>query len=363
MDNKSAYKTQKLLAVLPPIVKEYYYSVLYDKSELTALHYISYISSFIDSRFCRNSSNEFYKYVTPADIQNYIDASVGGNSIKASEYTAFNSFFTFLCNNDYIAKNPVAQVKRASTNNIELKSLSRTLTCSDLCNIINAIKNSSDRHVKRNIAIIYLIVAEGLKVGTIINLNLNNYNSTTGELIFNDSNMSRIKILCPNSRAAIDSWLNYRRSYFTTDDPALFISATNQRLTDEGVRKMIRNNLKDAHLDAGLTSENFRTTMANGFLKIGYPIESIREYLGHKDSRATYQLLDSLEKNESGPNAEEERQAIMQILGNETTGETNEQMVSYEEYMTLKMEYEELKAKYDAFMEKYALILLLFDKE
>jgi site-specific recombinase XerD len=104
---KAETKTRAMLAALPEIYTEFYYSMRASKkSYTTMIVYLRYVKNFMDFVTHNKPSNDFYKTVTSSDIEQYLISLETrevngqivrtGDNIQATRWSALNTFFNFL---------------------------------------------------------------------------------------------------------------------------------------------------------------------------------------------------------------------------------------------------------------------------
>ena len=175
-------KIEQKINTFPIVIKDfYYYLVASEKSYTTIKTYINYISSFMN--FCTDGKyqEDFYKTVTPTMINTYMSSirykrnSKGevvkvGNEIRATRWSALNTFFTYLKANNLIDNNPLEKTFRPPCK----KDKGVTYLTENEINIcLNNIKEDKNkRFVNRDMCIISLGISIGLRVSAIAQINI-----------------------------------------------------------------------------------------------------------------------------------------------------------------------------------------------
>jgi len=71
------------------------------------------------------------------------------------------------------------------------------------------------------------------------------------------------------------------RSSITSDSPALFLNASGERLSTQGIANIISQFRKDAGIERRITPHMLRHTVATLLLRNGVDIRVVQEFLGH----------------------------------------------------------------------------------
>ncbi len=140
------------------------------------------------------------------------------------------------------------------------------------------------RTASRDIALIYLLLDTGLRVGEASRLNIQDVDLITGEIVvapFGDSNRktkSRIVYLGRNSKRALWHYLSKRNNSDSTEP--LFLSERNRRLDANAIRCL----LTDLGRNAGVTNchpHRFRHYFCVEYLRAGGDIFTLQKQTGH----------------------------------------------------------------------------------
>jgi site-specific recombinase XerD len=116
-------KIENKLVDLPQVFTEFYNDMRGDRKSFNTIDtYINYVASFMNYISDDGLKEDFYKKVTTPTIKQYlvslqtrnVDGQTvrTGDDIQATRWSALNTFFIFLINNDYIKENPMTKTKR-----------------------------------------------------------------------------------------------------------------------------------------------------------------------------------------------------------------------------------------------------------
>ena len=306
-ENKIIGKIEEKLSTLPLIFSEFYsYMEADQKSYASMKHYIEYVSDFMDAVAKDDTRDEFYKYVTVSEIREYIISLrrriekgkevKNSDSIQAARWSALNTFFNFLVMDDYLDTNPMVKTRRPR-NRTEKPIV--YLEQDEIDCILERIRSESKtQFVNRDLAIITLGIGTGIRVGALVQINVSDIDFKDNTIhVIEKGGKERYLKFGTKTRNILSAWLIDRSTYFSdavTD--ALFISQWKQRLTDEGVRKLI-NKYADGINGKHVTAHTMRKSAATNLAKAGVDIQTIADMLNHSNIQTTRRYAAVLNEN------------------------------------------------------------------
>ena len=306
-ENKLKNKIEGKLETLPSIFFTFYkYMEADQKSYASIKHYIEYISDFMDVVATEEHKNDFYKYVTVSQIREYIVSLrrriedgkevKNSDSIQATRWSALNSFFNFLVMDDYIEINPMTKTKRPK-NKTEKPIV--YLEEDEINSVLDKIRSESKpQFVNRDLAIVILGIATGIRVGALVQTNVEDIDFINNTIhVIEKGDKERYLKFGTNARNVLSAWLIDRTTYFSdAETNALFISQWRRRLTDEGVRKLI-NKYADGINGKHITAHTMRKSTATNLAKAGVDIQTIADMLNHQNIQTTRRYAAVLNEN------------------------------------------------------------------
>ena len=181
----------------------------------------------------------------------------------------FSSFFSWLEDEDYIAKSPVRRIHKVRTDTLvkEVLSDENIETLRDSCN------------EPRDLAMIDLLLSTGVRVGELVKMNRDDIDFQERQCkVFGKGNKEREVYFNARTKIHLQRYLESR----TDDNPALFVtlSKPHTRLTISGVEVRLRKMGKVVHIDK-VHPHKFRRTLATMAIDRGMPIEQVQKLLGH----------------------------------------------------------------------------------
>jgi len=176
----------------------------------------------------------------------------------------------------------------------------RSLTQQEIRLLIATCKRDKTIIGKRDLAIIALMLATGLRRSEVINLNIADYNTRNGELVVmaGKGNKQRIAYIQKAPRQLIRLWLNCRGM----DEGTIFYSinnnqALNKKMTSQSVYDMLKKRSTQAKINH-CSPHDLRRTFVTKLLESGVDLNTVRQLAGHSDIQTTarYDLRDTKEQ-------------------------------------------------------------------
>lgn len=228
-------------------------------------------------RFIANKIGKNYLELTVTDIQTFlaIQMSEGKSISHLNNFRRIlSSFYTFLVENDILAKNPIKLIKPIKNAKRLVKPFSE-----------EEIEKMRNVATIRERALIEFLFSTGCRVSELVNLNRDDINFGTKQLrVIGKGNKERVVFLNATASMYLQQYLKSR----TDDNPALFVSLDepHDRVQKSGIEIIVRRlgracGIEKAH------PHRFRHTVATAALKRGMPIELVQKMLGHESIDTT----------------------------------------------------------------------------
>ena len=296
IENKIQKKIEEKIQKLPRVFEDFYNYLESDgKSYGTCERYIDYVCDFMKYTSNGQSAEDFYKRVSVADVRAYISSLrrrnergeeiKNGDSIQAARWSALNTFYNFLVMDDYIETNPMTKTKRPKDKTTkEIVYLEKD----EINQILDKIReDEQNKFMNRDLAIVILGISTGLRVGALVQINVEDIDFRTNTIkVWEKGGKERAIKFGNNTRAILSQWIMDRETYFEKiDTDALFISQWRDRITTEGLRKVLKKYTKD--LDKHITPHSLRKSCATQAYMSGTDIRTIANMLGHNSTSTT----------------------------------------------------------------------------
>lgn len=188
-----------------------------------------------------------------------------------------SSFFSWLEEEDYILKSPMRRIHKIKTKTVVKNTISD-----------EGIERLRD-HCKeiRDLAMIDLLYSTGIRVGELVNLNINDIDLEGREcVVYGKGDKERKVYFDAKAKVHLKEYIDGRGD----ENEALFVTldAPFDRLKISGVEIRLRQMGRKLQLDR-IHPHKFRRTMATRAIDKGMPIEQVQKILGHSQIDTTMQ--------------------------------------------------------------------------
>jgi len=140
----------------------------------------------------------------------------------------------------------------------------------------------------RNLVILELMFATGLRVGEISSIDVKDFLFKESLLkVKGKGGRERLAFIVDEYTIGVLSDYVSARTRIETDCPALFLNATGTRLSPQGIANMLTQIRRDKGIDRHVTPHMLRHTVATLLLRNGVDIRVVQEFLGHASIATT----------------------------------------------------------------------------
>ena len=200
---------------------------------------------------------------------------------RARKIATIRSFYKYLTlKTKQLDTNPVADLDSPKAP----KTLPRYLTLEESQRLLSSIDG---KNKERDYCIICIFLNCGLRISEIVGLNVSDIHGDNLRIL-GKGNKQRVVYLNEATSAAINDWLEVRKTLVPEYEPALFVSNRRTRMARDTVHIMVKNSLSRAGLDATqYSSHKLRHTAATLMLQNGVDVRTLQEVLGHEHLNTT----------------------------------------------------------------------------
>ena len=244
-------------------------------SERTIKYYkttVEHLLSLIEVSVRKITTEEIREY-----LSNYQKKNNCSNATIDNVRRNISSFFSWLEEEDYILKSPMKRIHKIKTKTV-VKSI-----ISD-----EGIEKLRDNcKEKRDLAIIDLLYSTGIRVGELVNLNIDDIDFEGREcVVYGKGDKERRVYFDAKTKVHLKEYIEDR----TDDNTALFVTldAPFERLKISGVEIRLRKLGRELNLER-IHPHKFRRSMATRAIDKGMPIEQVQKILGHSQIDTTMQ--------------------------------------------------------------------------
>lgn len=140
----------------------------------------------------------------------------------------------------------------------------------------------------RNLALVDLLFATGMRVGEVSSLNIQDF--FTSESVFRvkgKGGRDRLAVVVDEETVRVQRQYLEVRKRIETRSPALFLNSSGGRLTTQGIANVIAQLREGAGIERHVTPHMLRHTVATLLLRNGADIRIVQEFLGHASIATT----------------------------------------------------------------------------
>ena len=172
----------------------------------------------------------------------------------------------------------------------------KSLSISETIKLIAA-PRAKDKHSIRDVALLEVLYATGMRASEVVNLNVADVNLDVSFIkCFGKGSKERIVPINKATLKALKEYLEKSRSKFPgKEEDALFLDKNGQRLTRQGLWLIIKKYVKSTGVKSKTSPHTLRHSFATHLLEKGADLRSVQEMLGHADI-ATTQIYTSVSR-------------------------------------------------------------------
>lgn len=242
-------------------------------SDRTLIYYKSTIKSML------SKINVPVQRITTEMLREYIGSYQSRNNCgKATIDNVrrnLSSFFSWLENEDYIVKSPIRRIHKVRTGTTVKETFSDEN--------IELMRDSCKKI--RDLAIIDLLYSTGMRVGELVNLDIEDIDFGERQcIVHGKGNKDRQVYFDARTKLHLQKYISSRNDH----NPALFVTLDKsfERLKISGVEIRLRELGRQLNIEK-VHPHKFRRSMATRAIDKGMPIEQVQKLLGHKQIDTT----------------------------------------------------------------------------
>ncbi|MCX5701880.1 MAG: tyrosine recombinase XerC [Candidatus Omnitrophica bacterium] len=233
---------------------------------------------------------DFSKFLADSPIQNvdYLDLrkylavlkekNLGARTVNR-RLSSLRSFFKFLLRDGYLKTNPTLSLSSPK----QEKHLPSFLTEDEVTKLIEAALPKDERGM-RDRAILETFYSTGMRISELVGLDVKDIDFIGGVVkVMGKGKKERIAPIGDVAVSRIRAYLEARKK----QSEALFLNKSGRRITDRGVRNIVKKYLKMASIKQGVSAHTLRHSFATHLLNRGADLRSVQELLGHANLSST----------------------------------------------------------------------------
>ena len=224
--------------------------------------------------------NLLINYIIDLKDRNYSSATV------ARKVAAVKSFFAFLVDERKIQNDPTENISSPKVN----KSLPKPLSVTEIDVLLAEPAKSSTPEAMRDVAMLELLYASGMRVSELMDLNINDIN-LKASFVRCMGKGSKERIIPIHDRAvrSVKEYISEARPHLLKgkEEQALFLNRRGDRLTRQGFWLILKGHAKSAGIKKVVTPHTLRHSFATHILNGGADLRAVQELLGHANISST----------------------------------------------------------------------------
>ena len=250
-------------------------------SENTINNYHIDLMEFYD--FTNKNILNINKDIVNKYMQYLYDKNISKNTI-ARRLSSLRSFYNYLYKNSIVNKNYFSNIKNPKKDN----SLPKLVKNNDIDKMF-LIPNKRTPLGQRNLLIIRMLYATGVRVSELVNIKICDINISDRTIrILGKGSKERIVVFGNNAKDILELYLNDGRYKLNINNSDyLFLNKDGNRLSDRYVRNIINDIIFKASIQLSVSPHMLRHTFATDMLNNGADLVSVKELLGHESLNTT----------------------------------------------------------------------------
>lgn len=305
--------SSKEFETFPQVLREYavYMAAIHGNSEKTVCEYLLDLRTFfrydtmkqrgevlsveeLETVDIGHITMDDVRRIRESDIINFLMYAMSQRSNDANtrlrKLSALRSFFRFWHAKRHVLEtDPTADIEGPKAK----KALPKYMTYEECIRLLDTIRSDkTSKTVVRDYAIVSLFLNTGMRVSELVGLNLKSFDPALTQVkVLGKGNKERIIYLNNAAKDAVASYLRVRLDprFVRTDDPALFISRLEKRISVKTVQWIVYRYLDMAGFGSrGLSVHKLRHTAATLMYQSGeVDVRVLKEVLGHEQLNTT----------------------------------------------------------------------------
>ncbi|NQT73225.1 MAG: tyrosine recombinase XerC [Chloroflexi bacterium] len=255
-------------------------------SPFTIRNYSTDILGFND--FLKREEIKSLVDVDHSTIRNYLGQLMDNGTVRASisrKMSALRSFFRYLNHQGVLTEDPVSKISGPKRE----KRLPSFLTSEEIISLLSAPDISTTQGI-RDLAILELLYASGLRISEITSLNIGSVDMETRQVrVWGKGSKERMVLMGQPAALVLEKYLKYGRKQLlgqnTTD--ALFLNRYGKRIAERRIQYIIKKYAEKAGIKTRVHPHMLRHTFATHMLDGGADLRVVQELLGHSNLAST----------------------------------------------------------------------------
>jgi len=257
----------------------------YSKNTRTA--YASDLAQFVEYLSRRGVTS--WDHVTRRHVSDYVLYLKGRgyvHSTSARKMAAIRSFFKFLITDGFLLDNPTDAVESPPVK----RHLPHPLSPSEVDRILSEAARSDSPRALRDLAILELMYATGMRASEVVQLGVNSIDLTEGTVrCWGKGNKERILPIYERAVAVLQMYLVRGRPGLLRkrESKTLFVNRRGKSLSRQWLWRIVKAHSRAAGIERNVTPHMLRHSFATHLLDGGAGLREVQHLLGHASITTT----------------------------------------------------------------------------
>ena len=258
-----------------------YLSVIKKHSQNTIINYRTDLIEF--GEYIQNDFLNINKEIIASYLKHLYDLNNSKSSI-ARKLSSLRSFYNYLLKKEIIDINYFSNLKNPKKDN----NLPKFVKEEDIDKMF-LIPDTRTWIGKRNLLIIRMLYATGLRVSELVSIKLDDININERTIkVLGKGSKERIVVFGYNTQEALTDYLNNGRYQVDINNcEYLFLNKDGNKLSSRYIRKIIDDIIIKASITMHVSPHMLRHTFATSMLNNGADLVSVKDLLGHESLNTT----------------------------------------------------------------------------
>lgn len=244
------------------------------------------MAGFLNDRGIREISD-----VREIDLEAYLDymerEKFAPSTISRS-VASIRALFQYMYKEGRVSRDPSDDLRPPKVE----KKLPEILTVEEVDKLLKQ-PNPGTPKGMRDLAMLELLYATGMRVSELLHLTLKDVNLVLGYVTCHENGKERVIPIGNVSRRALEQYIEKSRPVFLEkgETDALFTNCSGRAMSRQGFWKVLKSYAEAAGIEKDITPHTLRHSFAVHMLENGADVKSVQEMLGHSDISTTQVYL------------------------------------------------------------------------
>ena len=240
--------------------------------------FVNYLEKSKIENFAKVNKTNVMSHILAMQTDGRSSATISRNIVS------IRVFYRYLSDKEIVSENPTIGIK---TPKIERK-IPQVLTIEEIEKLLAQPKKNEHKGI-RDVAMIELLYATGIRVSELISLKTSNMDVTLKFVRFVSNEKERIIPIGSKATEALKKYCDEARLSMIKDkdEDSLFVNCSGNPMTRQGFWKIIKHYAKEANIETPITPHSLRHSFASHLISNGADLQVVQEMLGHSDISTT----------------------------------------------------------------------------